>query len=453
MQSKVIAFFDSLRVNGPDATAALTLEYFASRLRPYGQLGALASRLHRAYHGRRRSGPSLFLASSTDLGVHDVDRATLVAGDDRAPLIWRAAEAQVVPVHRGLLSELCFAADHPAPLAMFGARSYDAMPVQFIRIRDASVFPGWGAVMPRPGRFWSESVGTARWSPTGLEGIPGVYREQRDLRFRRHTAPARRVIDGLHLIAAHRASSNYGHWHMDSLPSVLAFEDELRSGTIRLLVPPLSTFQRQSLARLGLSAAVDECHLPAVFCRDLICGTHLSGRGTQRPPVGITRVFERMRHAGRRQGRCSTPALIYIGRDDRPKGRVMVNEAEVVAALGKLGFVSVNPAKLDYDDQIETMSAARVVIGPHGAGLTNVGFAPPDCAVIEIMPEPHLQPWIFQLTALLGQSYAYVFAPLSVAERSRIKWSWPDTTRHDYTYSVDIDSVLRAAEGAYRLAA
>src|SRR5262249_38558770 len=265
--------------------------------------------------------------------------------------------------------------------------------------------------------------------------------------------PARRIIDGPHLVVSHWASRNYGHWHMDSLPSILAFENELRSGAMRLLAPPLNAFQRRSLELLGLSPSVDECDLPAVFCRDLVCGTDRSGRSTQQPHAGVKRMFDRMRETRARPGGRANAPLIYISRDDRPTKRAMTNEAELLEGLGKLGFVSINPARLDYDDQIETMSAARVVVGPHGAGLTNIGFAPPGCVVIEIMPEPHLQPWIFRLTALLGQRYAYVFAPLSAAERSRITWRWPDSARAEYAYSVDVDAVLRAAQGAYRLAA
>lgn len=131
----------------------------------------------------------------------------------------------------------------------------------------------------------------------------------------------------------------------------------------------------------------------------------------------------------------------------------MANEADVVAGLARLGFVSVSPGRLDYDDQIDRFAAACVIVDAHGAGLANVGFAPRDCVAIEIMPEPLLQPWIFRLTGLLGQRFAYVFAPLSAGERRRVKTNWPESTVHDYVYRVNVEAVLRAAESACRLVA
>src|SRR5262249_35395302 len=182
------------------------------------------------------------------------------------------------------------------------------------------------------------------------------------LRFRRSMAPARHLVEGTHLVVSHRSSANYAHWHMDSLPSVLAFEEELRSGAIRLAVPPLAGFQRQALARLGLLSAADEFSYPVVLARDLVCGSLISGRGTARPSRAISALFERLRRAGRGQSEAAAPPFIYVGRGERAAGRTMTNESEIVAALGRLGFVPVVPGTLGYDEQIDFFSAARVII-------------------------------------------------------------------------------------------
>src|SRR5262249_50138594 len=131
----------------------------------------------------------------------------------------------------------------------------------------------------------------------------------------------------------------------------------------------------------------------------------------------VAEAFARLRCAARAQSTGSGPPLVYINRDDRPRGRILTNEADLVAALERMGFVSINPARLDYRDEIALFRAARMIIAAHGSGLANVGFAPSDCTVLEISPDVYVQPWIFDLTALLGQKFIYVIAETSSVTR------------------------------------
>jgi len=54
----------------------------------------------------------------------------------------------------------------------------------------------------------------------------------------------------------------------------------------------------------------------------------------------------------------------------------MENEPEVETALLRHGFSVVYPQNYSVDEQVAMFSRARVVVGPHGAGLTNTVFAP-----------------------------------------------------------------------------
>jgi capsular polysaccharide biosynthesis protein len=78
--------------------------------------------------------------------------------------------------------------------------------------------------------------------------------------------------------------------------------------------------------------------------------------------------------------------MIYVSRSKIKTPRAFVEESQVEAALARLGFVTVRPESMTLDEQIVTFSRARVVVGPHGSGLANAGFAPPGCLIVEILP-------------------------------------------------------------------
>jgi capsular polysaccharide biosynthesis protein len=74
---------------------------------------------------------------------------------------------------------------------------------------------------------------------------------------------------------------------------------------------------------------------------------------------------------------------ILISRADAPT-RQIVNEAVLLEAFADLGLERVAFSELPLRRQMEVMAEARLVIGAHGAGLTNTIFCRPGTAVVEI---------------------------------------------------------------------
>jgi hypothetical protein len=75
--------------------------------------------------------------------------------------------------------------------------------------------------------------------------------------------------------------------------------------------------------------------------------------------------------------------LLFVSRRDSNL-RVMHNEAELERALRPLGFTTFVAGEAPVTEQIRAFSRARVIVGAHGAGLTNLIFAPPGAFVLEI---------------------------------------------------------------------
>lgn len=94
---------------------------------------------------------------------------------------------------------------------------------------------------------------------------------------------------------------------------------------------------------------------------------------------------------------------IYLS---RPKsvGRNIINEDEVMAVLAPLGFVAYTMEELSFADEIRLFSQAEIVIAPHGAGLTNMIFAPQNLIVIDLFGS-FGTPCFFALAQALGFHY------------------------------------------------
>jgi capsular polysaccharide biosynthesis protein len=79
----------------------------------------------------------------------------------------------------------------------------------------------------------------------------------------------------------------------------------------------------------------------------------------------------------------NTPERIYISRSKAAVRRI-ANEASLVNLLEKKGFVTLNLEELPVQSQAEIFHNAKVIIGPHGSGFTNLIFSKPNTCVIEI---------------------------------------------------------------------
>lgn len=133
--------------------------------------------------------------------------------------------------------------------------------------------------------------------------------------------------------------------------------------------------------------------------------------------------------------------LLYVSRGDARERRI-VNEAELIKALEKLGFKSITGGALTFEDQVRQFAQARIIFGAHGAGLANMAFAPRGTPVVELFPETVVGRWMYRVMAH-AKSHPY-FAGVSEAELCR------KTDREDFI--VDIDRCVRLAERALKYA-
>ena len=105
------------------------------------------------------------------------------------------------------------------------------------------------------------------------------------------------------------------------------------------------------------------------------------------------------------------PPRLYLTRGVRPNSRRYVQEEELWPWLRDHGFVRLDPGSLSVQDQIDIFHGAEVVVGPHGAALTNLTFCRPGTKVLEMFAASyvHLGLWTI-CDAVSGIDYRYLVA-------------------------------------------
>lgn len=176
---------------------------------------------------------------------------------------------------------------------------------------------------------------------------------------------------------------NYHHWWVDILPKFHLIQKYGNvPSNVLYYVETSKSFQTETLRFLGINSAslLDSRETQTLRAREIIVASPRSPLQRQDPWVvaWIRKTFLSM--AEDYPGR---PHCVLISRKGA-KTRGVVNEDEIAECLAPLNPVTVELEKLTVAQQIGLFAGAKWIIAPHGAGLTNVLFAPKDCRIIEL---------------------------------------------------------------------
>jgi tetratricopeptide (TPR) repeat protein len=102
---------------------------------------------------------------------------------------------------------------------------------------------------------------------------------------------------------------------------------------------------------------------------------------------------------------------IYISREQASYRRI-VNEEDVICCLEKFGFRTVKLETMSIAEQAACLAAAKIVVAPHGGGLTNLVFCSPGTKVIEIFPPIYVPSCFWTISNLCELEHYYLIAEL-----------------------------------------
>jgi capsular polysaccharide biosynthesis protein len=289
---------------------------------------------------------------------------------------------------------------HPAGHPVFAEQTTTAVPATFtLEIRGGRLTGDYGAAST-PGKILDHETstyfGVTDWREHPLYLHPTLGRIE--------------TVDGTAVSLTTRGCAiNYYHFLYDSIARLGVLEAAGPDVPVDAYVVPHATrYQRQLLELAGLDADATliqpERGMTVVAERLLVPSN--PNWALQAPPDSVAWLRERLRPS--RPG--GSPRRLYITRGTAPNTRRYCEEEELVPELERRGFTVVDPGTLSVQEQIDTFADAEIVLAPHGAGLTNVTFSPPDVRVLEMFASTYVHLGLWAICEALGAQYRYLVA-------------------------------------------
>ena len=238
---------------------------------------------------------------------------------------------------------------------------------------------------------------------------------------RKWPAPLR--VPGLVAHCYHRFHHQYFHWLVDVMPRIWLLREHSPYATPdRWYIGPLNhEMQRQMLALYGVTP--DMClrdlggvvTFEAAVCTAFRFTEPLGTRPSYDSGIhhrGWSAAFVNdIRERARRRHVAAVPPAnaphLYVSRADAMH-RHTRNEAAVRVLVETRGFTVIERGRMTFEEQVRAFSGARIIVGTHGAGLTNVIWAPAGALLLELLPERLDDTGYRFLSALAGHRHHYL---------------------------------------------
>ena len=242
-----------------------------------------------------------------------------------------------------------------------------------------------------PGLFDCHSHMLTTWDLEQLEANPVISTR----------LPRPRRVRGPHACLVNPWCSAYFHWVLDTLPRASLLPLAERPDLPVIVPDRLTPFQRESLALVGVAeerrVGYDLTHLVV----EELWFPSLPRTGN--PPRWAVEwlrstLVPGAAHAASRR--------LYVSRNGAASRRV-VNETAVAAMLAERGFEVFESKGMPLADQMRLFSEAKVIVGPHGAGLVN-SLASRDATIVELFEPGYVNGCYYALADAAGHEYWFL---------------------------------------------
>jgi capsular polysaccharide biosynthesis protein len=213
-------------------------------------------------------------------------------------------------------------------------------------------------------------------------------------------------------VAVLSATGGYAYYHFmfDVLPRIhLLHKAEIAFDNIDyfLVNSYQSPFHREMLGKLGISETkiLESSKYPHIKADKLIVP---SLPGVMVYPPAWAGQFLREEFLNCQITKLHGGERIYISRAKASRRKV-TNENELVNFLSQLGFKTIILESLPVSEQALIFASAKIVVAPHGAGLSNVIFCPRGNKIIEIFSPQYINIMYWCLSNQMGLEYYYIF--------------------------------------------
>lgn len=210
-------------------------------------------------------------------------------------------------------------------------------------------------------------------------------------------------------------ATGYHHWLAEVVPKFFLFENELRGGTVliperrpRFIDDFLEMFAFDNVSHWRDNAYVKNLRVVTNPNSGHFLPEHLL--------PARARIQEKLGIKDQKPGR-----RLYVSRRNARSRRV-INEDEVVDALAKQGFETIELEEVSFEEQVRLFSECEMLVSIHGAALTNALFMPDGGRVIELYPAgtsetAYFNACYYRMCNMLGLRHSYVFCDREFPEK------------------------------------
>lgn len=201
-------------------------------------------------------------------------------------------------------------------------------------------------------------------------------------------------------------SKGYFHWLTDVLSRLYVMRSRLDE--FMLVLPhgyEALEFVRSSLSCFGVKSVEFIKRNEVLRCKKVIMPSHTAPSGHYNEQIirGVRSVIL----ATYGDSLKKEDDRIYISRGRAPKRR-LVNEEAVEEVLRDYDFQTYYAEDLSFEKQVKLCSRANYLVSNHGAGLTNMLFAPEGANVLELRHQTDsVNNCYFTLSSALNLNYFY----------------------------------------------
>ncbi len=311
-------------------------------------------------------------------------------------------------------------------------------------LADQYWFPAFGVLISPQGGIWRHSF-LVPFREGYLSSIKAIADAPRpdgtgELRLHLERLKGARRIAGVHLLIAGSDKHNYGHYLHDIVP-LIDLGAKMRAP---MLTWSLRPWQRAVIARLEVpKGLIREIRPRPVFLEHAITSNRFTGLSSQNAHPASRELFQRILANVRKHAPAiSTPPRVLICRSPS-NSRNITNRAAMIEALKPLGFVAIQPDKLNFDEQALLYAQAEIIVCEFGAALTNAYFCPPQTKIVEIIAEGQHDPWSAHFCAMLGLEHVVLFQRQSDDVLASMPRHMKDSP---FSYAVDVPKLVETVK-------
>lgn len=207
---------------------------------------------------------------------------------------------------------------------------------------------------------------------------------------------------------------NYSHLILDTLPRIFSLyhTDLLQINKPQVFIPNTFSAEYKNLLSYLLPDYCEARFIDASLNARVKAQTyyhlpHFTEHSKGYLPVEVQQFIKKKLAEYYSLQQSTGKKRIYISRQNAGK-RKFDEEQPILTLLKKYGFETVHLELSSLKQQLELFAQAEVVIGIHGAGLTNLLWSS-QCSVIEIFPSAKHNAWQYEyLAASCGHTYAKI---------------------------------------------